>query len=137
MIVFLVSVALILYVLALYPLLIEVWPSRKCATTHQSSEYRSVSVIIPVHNGGRFLRRKLESVLASEYPRDLLEIIVVSDGSNDETNSIVEEYAGAGITLLKLPRSGKAAALNAGAARANGDMLVLTDVRQDLLPQSI
>jgi cellulose synthase/poly-beta-1,6-N-acetylglucosamine synthase-like glycosyltransferase len=136
MIVFLISVILIVYVLALYPLLIEVWASRKPATT-QSAGYRSVSVIIPVHNGGRFLRRKLESVLASEYPRDLLEIIVVSDGSNDETVSIAEEYAGAGITLVNLPRCGKPAALNAGSARASGDILVLTDVRQDLLPQSI
>jgi cellulose synthase/poly-beta-1,6-N-acetylglucosamine synthase-like glycosyltransferase len=61
-----------------------------------------------------------------------MEILVVSDGSTDETDSIAGEFAGRGVRLLRQPQQGKSAALNAGMAQATGEILFFTDVRQPL-----
>jgi cellulose synthase/poly-beta-1,6-N-acetylglucosamine synthase-like glycosyltransferase len=95
-------------------------------------------VILPVHNGEPWVAAKLESILALNYPAELLEILVVSDGSTDATASIVGGFTGrAKIELLALPRGGKAAALNAALGRATGEILFFTDVRQQLHPDSL
>jgi len=99
--------------------------------------YRTVTVLIAVRNGEPWIRTKLNSILALEYPRELLEIIVVSDGSTDGTDRIAREFAGRGVLLLPVPRGGKALALNAGMAQATGEILLLTDVRQPLAPDSL
>jgi poly-beta-1,6-N-acetyl-D-glucosamine synthase len=91
-----------------------------------------------VYNGERFIAAKLETLLALAYPPDLVEIIVISDGSTDATHEIVRAYeARATLHLIVLPRGGKAAALNAGIARATGEILFFTDVRQQLAPDSL
>src|SRR5262249_32719332 len=63
--------------------------------------------------------------------------LVASDGSTDGTGQIVERFAGQGVRLLNLPRGGKPAALNAAIAEASDEILVLTDVRQTLAPESL
>jgi len=83
------------------------------------------------------VRRKLECLLALDYPRELLQILVVSDGSTDATDEIVESFADRGIRLLKAPRGGKAAALNRALELATGEILFFTDVRQSLEPGSL
>lgn len=97
----------------------------------------SVSVLLPVRNGERWIRRKLETILGLEYPPQLLETIVVSDGSTDGTTDIVRSYSERGVRLLELPPNGKAVALNAAMAEARGDILFFTDVRQRLEPNSM
>jgi biofilm PGA synthesis N-glycosyltransferase PgaC len=62
---------------------------------------------------------------------------VVSDGSTDDTEAIAERFEKAPITLLKVPRGGKAAALNQALAVASGEILFLTDVRQPLDPLAL
>ena len=86
-----------------------------------------ISVIVPVFNEERVVRPKLESLLAQRYPRDLMEILVVSDGSTDRTEDIVRSFGDDRIELVKRPRQGKVAALNEGVARAKGDVVALTD----------
>ena len=54
----------------------------------------TVSVILPVYNGERWIAAKLESILALNYPAELVEILVVSDGSTDGTEEIVRRFAG-------------------------------------------
>ncbi len=90
-----------------------------------------------VHNGEQFLAAKLGSLLQAGYPWEKLEVVVISDGSTDATESIAESYQDRGVTLLRVPRGGKAAALNAGIARATGEVLVFTDVRQPIRPGSL
>jgi cellulose synthase/poly-beta-1,6-N-acetylglucosamine synthase-like glycosyltransferase len=97
----------------------------------------TVSVLLAVHNGEQFLRRKLESLLALDYPQDLLEILVISDGATDATMSIAEEFADRRVRLLRKSRGGKAAALNLGLKHASGDILFFTDVRQPLDPAAL
>jgi len=98
----------------------------------------TVTVILPVHNGERFIAAKLDSIQRLNYPADLMDILVLSDGSTDGTDEIAAAYAArTNLHLIVLPQGGKAAALNVGMANATGEILFFTDVRQELEPQSL
>lgn len=83
-----------------------------------------VSVIVPAYNEGVVLRPCLDSILECEYQN--LELIVVNDGSTDNTAEIVAEYGNRAITINK-PNGGKGSALNAGIRRASGEILMFVD----------
>lgn len=100
-------------------------------------ERKTVSVVIAAYNAEHFIADKLDSVLALDYPRELMEILVVSDGSADATDDIVRQYEPRGVRLLRLERGGKCAALNAAIPQARNEILLLTDVRQTLAPDSL
>lgn len=126
------------YIIAGYPLLLAALARRSSQAVNSSLDYRpGVSILLAVHNGAAYLTSKLESILASDYPLDRLEIIVASDGSTDETGEIAERYANRGVHLLALERGGKPSALNAAARRASHSILLYTDVRQTLDVSSI
>ena len=126
------AAAVIFYVVLAYPVLLG-WLSRRFARPVQRAPIRpSVSIIVAVYNGEAFLADKLNSILALEYPRDLVQVIIVSDGSTDRTDAIAESFASKGVRLLHLSRGGKPAALNAAIPLASGEILILTDVRQVL-----
>src|SRR5438067_94537 len=126
--VFVISSALLLYIIAGYPLLLRALRRRASRPVLRNTNTPRVSVIVAVYNGAAFLEAKLRSLLALDYPKDCLEIIVVSDGSTDDTNRIAREFAG--VKLIEVPRAGKCAALNAAIPEAGGEILLLTDVRQ-------
>ncbi len=127
------AVALIAYMIIGYPILLAAYPWPKAPVVAKDLRFRApVSVVMAVHNGEAFIRRKLESILALDYPADLLEILVISDGSTDATDAIVEAFPDSRVRLLKIARGGKVAALNAGLAVASGEILFFTDVRQPL-----
>lgn len=128
---------LIIYILAGYPLLLRWMAQHHPRPVQRQPIEPSVTVIIAVYNGERFLEDKLQSVLALEYRADKLDIIVASDGSTDRTEEIAERFAAQRVSLLRLPRGGKPAALNAAIATARGEILVLTDVRQPLETHSL
>ena len=129
--------AFLLYVLFGYPLLLG-WLARvKPKPVRRAPCTPPVTVVIAVHNGAAFLEGKLESILALDYPRDRVQVLVASDGSTDATAEIAARFEPHGIVLLRLPRRGKAAALNGALAQARGDIVVLTDVRQRLAPDSL
>lgn len=87
-----------------------------------------VSYVIVVHNERSVIDDKLANVEALDYPRDQLQVIVASDGSDDGTDERIAAHAGpTKIELLSLPRVGKNAALNAGVESASGDLLVFSD----------
>lgn len=83
-----------------------------------------VSVVIPVYNGEKHLRRTLESVLAQTCPPS--EIIIVNDGSTDGSLAILSEYEGA-IRILHQNNCGVSHARNRGAAESNGELIALLD----------
>jgi cellulose synthase/poly-beta-1,6-N-acetylglucosamine synthase-like glycosyltransferase len=83
-----------------------------------------VTAVIPAHDEEAVIERKVANVLGGSYPRDLIEVIVASDGSSDRT---VQLARGAGATVIDLPRAGKVAALTAAASQASGEILVFTD----------
>ena len=132
------SAGLCAYIMVAYPLLLiqRKWSTAPRVTKDMGFQ-PTISVIMAVHNGAVHLGAKLEALTAFDYPRDRVQIIVVSDGSTDETESIVERFEGAPVTLLKVAHGGKAAALNHALAVASGEILFLTDVRQPLDPHAL
>jgi cellulose synthase/poly-beta-1,6-N-acetylglucosamine synthase-like glycosyltransferase len=134
---FLLFLAGIVYVIAGYPLLLRWSAERRAIPVAKQPQLKTISILIAVHNGDRFLGDKLDSVVNVDYPRELMETYVLSDGSTDRTAEIARSYADRGIQLLELPKGGKPAALNVGIARAKGEILILTDVRQVLERDSL
>jgi cellulose synthase/poly-beta-1,6-N-acetylglucosamine synthase-like glycosyltransferase len=135
--VFLVGSVFVLYTLAGYPLLLWLVARRRVTPVRKSFEPRTVTILLPVHNGAAWLRQKLTSILSLDYPGDCLQVIVISDGSTDETDDIAAEFAPRGVELIRLSKGGKARALNQGLAAARGDIVFFTDVRQSLAPDCL
>lgn len=132
-VVLILAMGTVAYVLIGYPLILAVMPRKRKPLVAKNLDYRStVSIIIAVYNGAESVKAKIESILALDYPRELLQIMVVSDGSSDGTDSIVRGFSDRGIQLLVIPHRGKASALNAALGAASGDILFFTDVRQML-----
>lgn len=95
-----------------------------------------VTVVIPAYQEAKTIRETVLTVLASEW--DDLEVVVVDDGSTDGTAAAVEDLADAGrIVLLRQRNAGKAAALNAGIARATGEVVLYTDADSVFLPDTV
>jgi len=92
-----------------------------------------VSVVIPCHDQAHFLADAIESVLAQTYPHH--EIVVVDDGSADNTEEIAASYPG--VRCVRQPNAGLAAARNTGIRRSNGDYLVFLDADDRLLPEAL
>ncbi len=86
-----------------------------------------VSLVICAYNEAASIAARLENALALDYPSARLELIVASDGSTDATDAIARRFEPRGVRLLRLPRQGKIAALNAAAAAASGEVLVFSD----------
>ena len=130
--------ALVLWTLFGFPLLLA-WRASRSAMPHvhvigaADENLPTVTAIIPVHNGERFLAAKLTSVLASKYPSSRLDVIVLSDGSTDGTDAIASEFATRErVRCVRLPKGGKAAALTVAFPMTRSDVVLLTDVRQQL-----
>lgn len=94
----------------------------------------TVSVVIPTYNSARFLGEALDSVTAQSF-RDL-EIIVVDDGSTDDTPALLARY-GEQITRLRQAQSGPAAARNAGLAAARGEFVAFLDADNFWVPTKL
>jgi poly-beta-1,6-N-acetyl-D-glucosamine synthase len=127
----------IAYILAGYPLLLAWRATRSNKPVTKDLQPQPVSLILAVRDGEKFLAAKLDSILQSDYPRALMEIIVVSNGSTDGTTAIAASYAARGVRLLEVNRGGKPDAVNEGACAATANILIFTDVRQTLDPASI
>jgi poly-beta-1,6-N-acetyl-D-glucosamine synthase len=129
-IVFLFSAAFIIYVLVGYPVMLAVWSRLRARPIRKSFVPVRISIIIPVRNGANWIAAKLRSLLDSDYPAELIDILVVSDGSTDGTHEIVQAYPDSRVKLAALPPGGKARAVTYGLQHAKSDIVVLTDVRQ-------
>jgi cellulose synthase/poly-beta-1,6-N-acetylglucosamine synthase-like glycosyltransferase len=92
----------------------------------------SVTVIIPVHNRKSQIAAKIGNTLALDYPADRLEVLVVSDGSTDGTDALVEAWPDSRVRLISLPTSGRLVALQQGGRRARGEVLLFTDVNASI-----
>jgi glycosyltransferase involved in cell wall biosynthesis len=93
-----------------------------------------VSVVIPVYNQGQYLPTAIESVLTQAY--EPLELIVVDDGSTDETPEVLERY-GARITSMRQSNHGASEALNRGIAASRGSLVCWLSADDEFLPGKI
>jgi glycosyltransferase involved in cell wall biosynthesis len=132
------ATALILYTYFGYPLLIWFLSRLRSKPWTPADQSPSVSIVMAVHNGAPLLPAKIEHLRSLDYP-NLREIIIVSDGSSDATNSILEPLASdSTFRIIVLEEQvGKATALNAGIAAATSDVLLFVDVRPWIAPGAI
>jgi len=122
------SLAAIVYIYVGYPCLIFVATSFLRKRVYKADIEPTVSILIAAYNEGDCIRDTLLNKLQLEYPKDKLEIIVVSDASDDGTDRAVQEFAACNVSLLRQKtRQGKTAALNIAVSRAKGDILVFSD----------
>jgi glycosyltransferase involved in cell wall biosynthesis len=93
-----------------------------------------VSIVINNFNYARFLSQAIDSALAQSYP--LVEVIVVDDGSTDNSREVIAGYAGRVRAVIK-PNGGHASAFNAGFAASRGEILIFLDSDDILLPEAV
>jgi glycosyltransferase involved in cell wall biosynthesis len=119
-----------LYAYAVYPLILWIVASvrPRGSSARDTARWPSVTITVPVYNAQSSIGATLESLLELDYPRDRLQILVISDASTDSTDGVVRRFADRGVELLRLPeRRGKTAAENAALAASRGEILVNVD----------
>jgi cellulose synthase/poly-beta-1,6-N-acetylglucosamine synthase-like glycosyltransferase len=128
------ALALIAYTYLGYPLVAAALARFFQTEQPSSAPYLpSVSVCVAVHNGAEHVAQKVESLLELDYPAERIEFLLYSDGSTDETEAVIREFAARDPRIILLSgaeRKGKPSALNALRAAARGEVLVMTDIRQ-------
>jgi cellulose synthase/poly-beta-1,6-N-acetylglucosamine synthase-like glycosyltransferase len=136
-----VSFGLLLYAYVGYPVFVALLARLSPLRTRVDPEYLpTVTACVPVHNAASHVEGKLESLLALDYPRERLEVVVYSDGSSDGLAEVVSRYAEKDERVRFVDggtRRGKPYAINRMRDVATGDVLLMTDVRQPLEPSSL
>lgn len=98
----------------------------------------SVTLFIAARDEQAVIGRKIENSLALDYPPDKLQVVVVSDGSRDQTDVITRRYAGRGVVHLRVDAGlGKIHALNQALPRASGEILLISDADSHFDPQAL
>jgi cellulose synthase/poly-beta-1,6-N-acetylglucosamine synthase-like glycosyltransferase len=132
-------ILIILYIYFGYPIILFIL-SRFAKNTSNgfSSIQPSVTVIIPARNEASVIAKKINNLRHCNYPLDKIEILVVSDQSTDQTESIVKSFKDSNIRLISLQnRHGKTAAQNATVREAKGEIIVFSDANAMYDPDAV
>ena len=128
----------IVFTYAGYPLLIALLARLRPRRVARSSQALGATIILVAFNEEKRIGEKIRNCLAQDSSQASLHLLVVSDGSDDRTNAIVEEFSDDRVRLLAFDqRRGKAACLNDAVAASNEEFLVFCDVRQTLEADAI
>jgi cellulose synthase/poly-beta-1,6-N-acetylglucosamine synthase-like glycosyltransferase len=122
--------AAIAYPYAIYPALLVLVNRLGGRGAHAGAEGHcpTISVILPVHNEARRIEAKMRNLLELDYPQARIQTLVIGDACTDDTLARAASAGGASVETIALAtRAGKAAGLNAGLARATGEIIVFTD----------
>ncbi|BCS33212.1 hypothetical protein TBR22_A24390 [Luteitalea sp. TBR-22] len=132
-------VAVLGYVLVGYPLLLRaIVGVRGPRPVARAPITPPVSLIISAFNEADVIAAKIENALALDYPAGLLQIVVISDASDDGTDEIVASFADRGVVLRRqAERRGKTAGLNATVPSVSGDIVVFSDANAMYQPDAI
>jgi cellulose synthase/poly-beta-1,6-N-acetylglucosamine synthase-like glycosyltransferase len=112
-----------------YPLVIVAWGALFPRRVEKRYRHAPVTVVLAAKNEEINIKARIENLLEQEYPREMLEIVVVSDGSTDRTVEVAKQFED--VRVLESRRAvGKAGALNLGVRHATHDIVVFADARQ-------
>jgi glycosyltransferase involved in cell wall biosynthesis len=103
-----------------------------------NTELPNVSVLMPAYNYARYVERAITSVIEQDYPPELLNLIVVDDGSTDETAAVVQRLVDAHpdrVRLIRQPNGGASAAYNTALGAATGELIAILDADDAWLPE--
>lgn len=138
---FYLSVAWLLYVFVIYPLLIVLLAklrSRPLQPAKTDAPLPSVALVMAAYNEERLIAAKLQNYLELEYPRELLTFFIGSDGSTDRTDEIIQEFIAKdpSIQLHRFHRTGKTKIIFDLGNQVQSDLIVFTDADALLCPDS-
>lgn len=122
---------LVIYIYVGYPFLLKYLPKSTLATADAKLDHQpTVTVLIPAFNEAAVIESTIRNKLEQHYPADSIQIIVISDESEDGTDDIVNRLAATDprISLIRqTPRQGKTAGLNLAVPQAKGDIIIFSD----------
>jgi cellulose synthase/poly-beta-1,6-N-acetylglucosamine synthase-like glycosyltransferase len=136
---FWISASLVLYVYAGYPALMSLIARRRRSNALlNENDLPKVTLLISAYNERLVIHEKLRNALALDYPGNHIEIIVISDCSDDGTDEIVRQFAPERVQLVRqAERLGKSKGLNLGVQAASGQILVFSDANSIYRPDAI
>lgn len=138
---FWICLGLVFYIYAGYPVVVFLLARIIGRDVHKACIEPRVTVLIAAFNEEREIERTVLNKLSQDYPPDCLEVIVVSDGSTDRTDEIIEDLArrnkGRVRFLRQEPRQGKTQALNRAIAHGAADIVVFADANSIYAPDAI
>lgn len=125
---FILCLLTLIYIYFGYPLVIFLLGVKYNRAVSKGSFFPTVTIVISAYNEEKNIHATLLNKLNLDYPQDKLEVIVVSDGSDDKTDEIVKQFDDPRVNLLRQePRAGKTAALNMTAPFARGEIVIFSD----------
>lgn len=134
------SSLLVIYIYIGYPVLLKFLPKIPKSPESADAYNPTVTVLIPAFNEEKHIESTIKNKLDSNYPQDKLQIIVISDESEDRTDELVNAYSAKDprVTLIRQsPRQGKTAGLNLAMPHATGDIIVFSDANSHYHPDAI
>lgn len=118
------------YAFVVYPAVVWAWSRLRppFVLPPEPDEWPTVTILIVAYNEQTRLRPTIQKALATDYPADRIDVLVVSDASTDGTDDLVKRYGDDRVKLLRMPeRKGKAAGENASSKVATGEIVVSID----------
>ncbi len=103
----------------------------------KDSELPKVSILIPVYNEGKTVEMTLKSILTSNYPKEKFEVIVVDDGSDDDTLRYIKKFESKIVRVFSKKHGGKGKALNFAIKKAKGEIVFSMDADTLVKPWSV
>ncbi len=137
-ILFWLALIVLLYTYLGYPALVFLLGRGRKFEIGNENYQPAVSLLICAYNEENCIREKVENALNLKYPQELLEIVMVSDGSTDKTDDIIRGFEDPRLKFYSYQqRGGKAKALNLGIQKVKGDIIVFTDANVIFEPDAI
>ena len=129
--IFWLSALLLLYIYAGYPIVAALRAMLRPQPRIRAAIEPSVSIVVTAHNEADRIGARIENLLDLDYPADLMDIVVASDGSTDDTVERARAYSHLGVVVRPLAtRRGKPAVLNAVVPELRGEIVLFADARQ-------
>lgn len=129
---------MIFYIYLGYPVLVVLIGLIRNKRVKKGTYEPHITILISAYNEEKSIEATIKNKLDLDYPKNKLEIIVISDNSTDKTDDIVKQYEPQGVKLLRqIPRAGKTSALNMAVPQAIGEILVFSDANSIYAPDAL